>query len=571
MGLDARFVARCSALLLVLPLATVAVATAHAAESVPARPLLGGLEGDWETVIESPRRPWAFVIHFVRSGNGWTGAMTFPGFPDFPLHEVRAESTTIHFRFPPELDSIVFEGTLAGEAITGRVLEQGQPVPTRLTRSIALPAPRDRLEAWRQDLDFLTTHLGEYDRSFSPAARVDFLRAMARLNLDLPGRNDDQILAALASAVALSGNAHTRMRLDPTRAGNFTTEFPLRMAWFADGCFVVKAAPKQARALRARVVAIDGHDLSQVRREVVRLFAGNPAWADYLTPIYLTSPDLLHGLGLIRSRKEAVWTLQDAQGARFDLRVPATPIDRDAAPAESWQDLSPLTVTGRPPWAHALAADPSQLPHYLRQPGKAYWFEYLPDPGLLYFQFNRSGDDENGPTFEAFGDSLIGFGRTQGIRGVVVDLRLNSGGNLEVAKDFFTSLAGGLGPAAGTSVRDRRALYVLGRPLPRGAAQAAHARDVRGRAGRGSSRFLGGRRRDRAAQLAGRVLLLERVPSLLADRLPGVPSLLRGAEHPGAGSGPPRAALLRRLLRRARSGPRGDSGTLAEVIRAVVL
>jgi hypothetical protein len=437
-----RFVTGCSALLLLLPPANAAVAPAHAAHrSARAEPFRGGLEGDWEAVIESPRRPWAFVVHFVRSGDAWTGAMTFPGFPDFPLREVRAESTAVHFRFPPELDSIVFEGTLAGEAITGRVLEQGQPVPTRLTRSIALPAPRDRLEAWRQDLDFLTTHLGEYDRSFSPAARVDFLRAIGRLNLELPERNDDQILAALASAVALSGNAHTRMRLDPTRTGNFTTEFPLRMAWFADGCFVVKTAPELARALRARVVAIDGHELSQVRREVVRLFAANPAWADYLTPVYLTSPDLLHGLGLIRSRSEAVWTLQDAAGARFDLRIPATAIDRDAAPAESWQDLSPLTVTGRPPWVSAIAADPPRLPLYLRHPGKAYWFEYLREPGLLYFQFNRSGDDENGPTFEAFGDSLIGFARNEVIRGVVVDLRLNSGGNLEVAKDFFRNLS----------------------------------------------------------------------------------------------------------------------------------
>src|SRR5262245_42243785 len=309
-----RFVARRFALLLALPLIAASLAPMPAAADGPSRvePFRGGLEGDWEALSASPRRPWAFVIHFARAGNVWTGAMTFPGYPDFPLSEVQAESTAIHFRFPPELDSIVFDGTLAGEAITGRVLEQDRPVPTRLTRTMALPAPRARLEAGRQDLDFLTTHLGEYDRSFSPAARVEFLRAIGRLNLDLADRNDDQILAALSAAVAVSGNAHTRMRLDPTRAGNFTTEFPLRMAWFADGCFVVKAAAAQARALRARVVAIDGHDLSAVRREVAKLFAGNPAWADYLMPIYLTSPDLLHGLGLIRSRREATWTLEDA-------------------------------------------------------------------------------------------------------------------------------------------------------------------------------------------------------------------------------------------------------------------
>src|SRR5262245_31037963 len=216
------------------------------------------LEGDWETVIQSPRRPWAFVTHFTHTRNGWVGAMTFPGYPDFPLSEVRAETTSVHCRFPPELDSVVFDGTLAGEAISGRVVEGGEPVATRLTRSIELPPPANRLEAWRQDLDFAVTHLCEYDRSFSAEARVAFLRAIGALNLELPRRDDDQILTALSRAVALSGNAHTRMHLDPTSQGNFSTEFPIRIWWFHDGPCVIKAARAYRGALRCRVVAIDG-------------------------------------------------------------------------------------------------------------------------------------------------------------------------------------------------------------------------------------------------------------------------------------------------------------------------
>jgi hypothetical protein len=369
--------------------------------------------------------------------------MTFPGFRDFPLSEVRTETTSVHFRFPPELESIAFDGTLAGEAILGRVIERGDSVPTLLTRSIELPPPANRLEAWRQDLDFAVTHLREYDRSFSAEARVEFLRAIAALNLDLPHRNDDQILAALSRAVAMGGNAHTRMRLDPTRQDNFTTEFPLRIWWFHDGPWVIKAAPAFRRALRCRVVAIDGHAVTEARREVARLFAGNDAWADYIVPIYFTSPDLLHGLGLIRSRREASWTFEDASGARFDLHIKATPVDRSAAPTEAWQDLSPLTVTGQPPWPTALAAQADHFPLYLRHPERAYWFTYLPESGVLYFQFNRSEEDEAGPSLEAFGDSLIAFARRASVRNMVVDLRLNSGGNLEVAKDFIKTLARG--------------------------------------------------------------------------------------------------------------------------------
>ena len=404
-------------------------------------PFRASLEGDWETVIQSPRRPWAFVTHFKRAPTGWVGSMTFPGFPDFPLSDVRAESTSVRFRFPPELESVVFDGELQGEAILGRVEEGGQPVPTRLTRSIKLPPPANRIEAWRQDLDFAVTHLAEYDRSFSAEARVEFLRAIAALNFDLPHLDDDHIMAALSCAVALSNNAHTRLLLSPTHYGEFTSEFPIRIWWFEDGPWVIRAAPASRRAVGCRLVAIEGHPVSEARREVKRLFAGNEAWADYVVPVYFTSPELMHGLGLIRSHESASWTFEDRRGKRFDLRIHATRLNGHTAPTESWQDLSPLAMTEGRQWPTALASGAERLPLYLRHPERAYWFTLLQEPGLLYFQFNRSENDTKGQRFASFGDSLIAFGRRTPVRGVVVDLRFNSGGDLVVARDFFEKLA----------------------------------------------------------------------------------------------------------------------------------
>src|SRR5215471_17763487 len=426
-----------AALLAVALLAAVET-TKGAAKNEPFR---RSLEGDWETVIQSPRRPWAFVTHFKRAPSGWVGTMTFPGFPDFPLSDVRAETTWVHFRFPPELESVVFDGDLQGEAILGQVEEGGRPVPTRLTRSIELPPPADRIEAWRQDLDFAVTHLAEYDRSFSAEARIAFLRAISALNFNLPHLDDDQVLAALSGAIALSGNAHTRLRLSPTRYDEFTTEFPIRIWWFEDGPRVIKAAPASRRAVGCRLVAIEGHPVSEARSQVMQLFAGNEAWASYLVPVYFTCPELMHGLGLIRSHESASWTFEDAGGKRFDLRIHATRLNRHAAPTESWQDLSPLAVTGSGRWPTALAPEAERLPLCLRHPERAYWFTFLQESGLLYFQFNRSENDTAQQTFDTFGDSLLAFGRGTPIRDMVVDLRFNSGGNLVVARDFFERLA----------------------------------------------------------------------------------------------------------------------------------
>ena len=417
-----------------------AVLTA-AASPAPASDRNGrGCEGDWETVIASPMRPWIFLVHLRPAGGVWTGTLSIEGLPDFPLHDVRADSSRLHFQLPPELDSLVFDGTLRSEGVVGAVSGAGQTIPTRLTRVVPLPTPANRLESWKQGLDFAAARLPEYDRAFTPRTRGEFRQALAQLRHALPRSNDAEILVALSRAVALSGNAHTWRRLDPTRQGSFSTEFPIRIWWFSDGPYVLKAAPRYRRALRCRVIAFDGHELFRARDEVASLFAGNASWGDYLSPIYLTNPDILYGLGLIRSRGRALFTLEDARGSRFRLRVRSEHVDQSAMPAESWQDLSPLMVTSKPPWTPALDAGAQPLPLYLRHARQPYWFEFRPETGLLYFQFNRAADAEVGPSFREFGDSLVAFAEQHSVRNVVVDLRFNSGGDLGVAQAFMKSL-----------------------------------------------------------------------------------------------------------------------------------
>src|SRR5262249_11683590 len=137
----------------------------------------------------------------------------------------------------------------------------------------------------------------------------------------------------------------------------------------------------------------------------------------------------------------ATWTFEGEAGTRFEMRIKTALVDRSATPTESWQDLSPLTVTGKPRWPTTLAEQADRLPLYLRHPARAYWFTYVPESGMLYFQFNRAEEDEAGPSFDAFGDTLIAVGRGAPIRSLVVDLRFNSGGNLQVARDFMVRLA----------------------------------------------------------------------------------------------------------------------------------
>ena len=143
-----------------------AVLTAVPAAAPAGHPPRKTLDGDWETIIASPKRPWIFLVRFKSDDAGWTGAMSVRGLADFPLRDILVEPGRVRFRLPPELDSMLFDGRWANGEIVGHVVEAGQTVPMRLTRVVTLPAPANQAEAWRQDLEFAATHLAAYDRSF---------------------------------------------------------------------------------------------------------------------------------------------------------------------------------------------------------------------------------------------------------------------------------------------------------------------------------------------------------------------------------------------------------------------
>jgi len=399
------------------------------------------LQGDWEMVIASPRRPWNLLVHLRQEASVWTGRLQIEGLAEFALENVRVDSSFVRFRFPPELDSIPFEGIRVDGRIVGHVVEDGQRIPARLTRFVPLPLPANRIESWRQDLEFARVRLLAYDRSFTPRARERFRDAIARLERSLARTDDAEVLANLAKAVGVAGNAHTRLRLDPTRGGTFGTELPIRIWWFHDGPYVIRSTAAYRRALGCRVVAIQGLDPLRARKRVEGAFAGNRSWKTYLAPIYLTNPDMLHGLGLTSSPDGARFTFEDPQGERLDLWVSANPVNPESRAAESWQELSPLVPAERSGGTTPVRAPPGGPPLYLRHPEQPYWFEFLPTSGVLYFQFNRAENAEEGPAFPAFADSLMGRIRTDEVRSVVVDLRFNSGGDLNVARAFMVDLA----------------------------------------------------------------------------------------------------------------------------------
>jgi hypothetical protein len=395
----------------------------------------GDLDGVWEGVVEAPARPLVVAVDF---GAG-TAKVDVTGSAALAVEGLASADCRVRFRIAAGGRALAFDGARSGTRIRGTVHVDEADVPFWLERLPALPAPRDRVEAWQQDLDAMLTRFLRYDRSFSPRARAAFRDRIARLRRSLRSRSDQEVLVELARAVALAGNAHTRLYLLRNRTE--VRQLPIRVWWFRDRLHVVRATAEHRDLVGCRILKIGSMDAAAAAARVRGIDAGNDSWQRYMSAYFLTSPDVLFGAGVVKSAEEVVLTVSDG-GRRREVRLAPLPLRKTTAPVEAWRDLAPAyRDVGE--WVSALGA--GDAPLYLRRPETNYWFEYLPERRVVYLQYNRSQEAPEGPTVRELSDALVREVEERKPEAIVVDLRFNTGGNLQVATPLMKTVAERLG------------------------------------------------------------------------------------------------------------------------------
>src|ERR1700730_72430 len=292
---------------------------------------------------------------------------------------------------------------------------------------------------WREDLQFAVDTFLARDRSFSPEARQRFRDVIAELQKTVDGKSDEQIMVELAKAVALAKNAHTRLYLLRNRSE--LRRNPIRVWWFAEGLYVVRATPEYSELLGAKISRIGGRSVTQVKQSVDPLFAGNTSWRTYMSAYSMTSPDVLIGLGLIGADGKVEIELRNHCGKNGRRRLEPLPLRRSDQPTESVWDLCPTRPRDDGSWVSALSVDAARLPLYLQNTERQYWSRYLAQGRLFYIQFNRAGNAPTGESLAEFGKRVLAELQSAAVNKIVVDLRFNTGGDLSIGRSFIEQLA----------------------------------------------------------------------------------------------------------------------------------
>jgi tetratricopeptide (TPR) repeat protein len=288
-------------------------------------------------------------------------------------------------------------------------------------------------EKWREDLRFMAEEMPkDHKNLFHAMTKEQFQGAVDRLYERIPSLARHQIIVEMARIVAMVGDGHTN--LSPTRDPKvgFRT-LPIKLYFFKDGLFVRAASREHVDIVGAKVVRIGNASAEQAYAAVREIIGrDNEMDAKFFAPHLLVMPEVLHALGLVEDMENVALTVE-MTGKQMAVTL------KSFGPAEMMPADTDVSWAGREGWMDAREGAKSAVPLWLKDPQNKFWFEYLPESKTIYVQFNQVGNKED-ETVEAFTKRLFAFVDANPVERLILDLRLNRGGNGEFNRPLLLGI-----------------------------------------------------------------------------------------------------------------------------------
>ena len=286
------------------------------------------------------------------------------------------------------------------------------------------------IKEWQDDLKFLksTVHK-DYPFLFKKTTAKDFDNAVDELYNNIPKLQEHEIIVGFARIVSLFKYGHTRLGFESLP--NPIHQLPVSLYHFNDGVYVQGVHKTYEQALGAKVIAVANMPIEDVLKAIYPVVPSeNDQFFKAFGFLYFISPEILHAQGVIKELSNTVEFTLEKESKTFNLKFDALPDG----------ELVPLTygfVKQDENWLDARNQD--ETPLYLKSLDKIYYYEYLQEEKTVYIRHSQIQDEpeENIP---AFYTRVFDFIENNDVERLVLDVRLNGGGNNYKNKAIITKI-----------------------------------------------------------------------------------------------------------------------------------
>lgn len=282
-------------------------------------------------------------------------------------------------------------------------------------------------EQIRSDLFFLKDQWAPHERSLTPSQHSAFEAIVDKAISSSENASGEDLVFDVMKAVAVSHNGHTAPLV-----GYVLDTLPIKTWWFSDGLYVTSAAPGFENLIGSKILKFGNLSDSESLKRLSPYISGTPQRIRYLSSSYLTSKMVLEKIGAVGKEDGVPLTLYMKDGTTKVVTLSTTkpdPSDAMEPVMKSWGSLVPDDKDQPARWVHILDSVKSISPGYDKPaPVTTSWIG--DGKKVLYVRSNtlRSKDKDS------IADKLM-FGViqkqvvTKKPKSVVIDLRLNNGGN----------------------------------------------------------------------------------------------------------------------------------------------
>lgn len=278
-------------------------------------------------------------------------------------------------------------------------------------------SPDNRNEAWQQDLTHFQENYFKICKSFPKDSVFKANQIIDSIKHNINGYSDNKIQLLISQCVSMADDAHTSVHFGKFR------RIPLRLYLFDDGLYVIKAKIGNEKYLGYRVNKICDKPIDELIKKLDYYMSGNDSRIKYKSSYFFASPDFFEGAGISKQadsiKYEFVLDIDT-----ITAYMPVIEKNDWSDEYDSWRDLTPsnIVILDTTDWIHIYPKN-QDIQLYLSEPNIPGFFKIIDSLNSLYIQINTS------TTIKGFNKDIENTIETNSIQNLIIDLRLNGGGN----------------------------------------------------------------------------------------------------------------------------------------------